>query len=164
MRAVRALAAVLALGALAGCGVDRTDAIDFGRPATGVKRPGAPVNQVRLYWAYPGGVFGVSRTTAGRLGAEDAVPLLLAGPSEAERLRGFYSEVPKTGPVSVVTSGDRVLIRMTADPTRFTPNARVQLVCTAAHSAMPGNPPAGEVKVTLSGAGRTLSGETCDKD
>ncbi|WP_171168951.1 GerMN domain-containing protein [Streptomyces sp. I05A-00742] len=167
MRARRGLAAVLLLGTLAGCGIEPTEVIEFGQPATGVKRPGGPGWQARLYFAAVSDVIGVPRPADGPVGAEDAVRLLLDGPNEAEGIRGLYSEVPrKPGPgtdVVVTTGQGRVDIRLPVDVTGLTRIARNQLVCTAAHNEVPGAVPWNRVKVTLSGGGKKLNGLECDR-
>ncbi|MEV4440736.1 hypothetical protein AB0K09_17275 [Streptomyces sp. NPDC049577] len=159
-----ALLALAALVTLSGCGIEPSEVVEVGRPATGVKRPGRPATEARLYFAYPGGLFGVVRPAGGEISAEEAVPLLLQGPNEAERMRGLYSDLPKiaAGKVQVTTATGQVAIRLPVDPTRLPSVGRTQLVCTAAHNAVPGDLPPDEVKVQLSGAGRTLSDQTCD--
>lgn len=173
MRARRALAALTLCGAFAwtltACGIESTEVIEVGQPATGAKRPGMPVKEARLYFGFPGGgVLGVSRPAGDEVTAEEAIPLLLEGPNEAERMRGLYSEMPrlpkKDSRVDVVTSHGRVTIQMPVDPTRISPVARRQLVCTAAHNSVPGNLPADEVKVDLAGAGRTMTDQICDNN
>ncbi|MEU1309398.1 hypothetical protein ABZ419_10955 [Streptomyces cinnamoneus] len=167
MRTRRTVAAVALAGALAGllagCGIEPTEVIEVGRPAQGAKRPGAPVKEARLYFGYPGGLQPVSRPAQGEVSAEEAVPLLLAGPNEAERFRGLYSELPRSGGrVEVISGQGTVTIQLPLDVTRLTATARSQLVCTAAHNGVPGDLPAEEVKVTLAGGGRKLSDQVCD--
>ncbi|MEV4867882.1 hypothetical protein [Streptomyces syringium] len=164
MRIRRAAAAATLFGlltTLAGCGIEPTEVIDVGYPATGAKRPGVPATQAVLYFAYPGGVVPVSRPAGDAVSAEDAVPLLLKGPNEPERLRGYYSELPKVGGVDVITSTDRVVIRLGTDVSRLTRTARNQLVCTAAHNGVPGKLPADEVKVSLVGGGKSVTDQVC---
>ncbi|KNB53780.1 hypothetical protein [Streptomyces caatingaensis] len=167
MRTRRLLAVVPLLGLLAGCGIERTEVIDFGLPATGVKRPGDPGYRARLYFAVVNGaVFGLPRPADGPVDAEQAVRLMLAGPNDAERARGFFSEVMmKPGPsgagVSVTVSRGQVAIRLPFDVGQLTRPARTQLVCTAAHNEVPGNVPAADVKVTLAGGGKRLPDLRC---
>ncbi|MEU4211642.1 hypothetical protein AB0F13_16845 [Streptomyces sp. NPDC026206] len=167
MNVRRVVAAVVLSGALAGvlagCGVEPTGVIEVGRPAQGAKRPGVPVKEARLYFGYPGGLQAVSRPAGGEVSAEEAVPLLLAGPNEPERIRGLYSELPRFGGrIEVVTGQGTVTIQLPLDVTRLSPTARSQLVCTAAHNGVPGDLPAEEVKVVLSGGGKKLADQTCD--
>ncbi|GHF29394.1 lipoprotein [Streptomyces mashuensis] len=168
MRARRAVAAAALAGALAGvlagCGVEPTDVVEVGRPAQGAKRPGAPVKEARLYFGYPGGLIPVSRPADAEVTAEEAVPLLLLGPNEPEKIRGLYSELPRMAGRTVVTTGEgTVLIQLPLDVTRLTPTARNQLVCTAAHNGVPGDLPPEEVRVTLSGGGRKVPDQLCDR-
>ncbi|MEU5053015.1 hypothetical protein [Streptomyces sp. NPDC021096] len=167
MRARRVVAAVTLAGALAGvlagCGIEPSGVIEVGLPAQGAKRPGAPVKEARLYFGYPGGLQPVSRPAEQEVSAEEAVPLLLAGPNEAEKIRGLYSELPRpAGRVEVFTGQGSVTIQLPLDVTRLSAIARSQLVCTAAHSAVPGDLPAEEVKVVLTGGGKKLADQVCD--
>ncbi|GAA2926625.1 lipoprotein [Streptomyces thioluteus] len=167
----RALVAALLLGALAplaGCGIERTEVIEFGQPATGVKRPGEPGWQARLYFAIANGVVvGVTRPADGPVSAESAVELMLAGPNDAERARSYFSEVVmKSGPgtgVSVAAERGRVTIQLPLDVSKLTRPARTQLVCTAAHNEVPGGLRWTDVKVTLAGGGKKLPDLVCDR-
>ncbi len=166
--AVAALGALAALAApaLAGCGIEPTEVIEVGQPAQGAKRPGVPVTEARLYFAFPGGLEPRSRPAGGVVSAEMAVPLLLQGPNEAERAQGLYSELPRMRPggVEVVTGEGTVTIRLSIDPTRLSPIARNQLVCTASHNGVPGDPRPEDVRVDLTGAGKDLKGLVCDSE
>ncbi|MEV4435781.1 hypothetical protein [Streptomyces sp. NPDC049555] len=167
-RTWRRVAAALALsaaaaGPLAGCGIEPTDVVEVGQPAQGAKRPGAPVEEARLYFGFPGGLEPRSRPASGQVSAEMAIPLLLQGPNEPEMAQGLYTELPKMRQeaVEVVSAEGTVTIRLPLDPTRFTVLARNQLVCTASHNGVPGNPRPEEVKVTLLGAGKTMKDLVC---
>ncbi|MFI0740719.1 hypothetical protein ACH4PU_21905 [Streptomyces sp. NPDC021100] len=165
MRARRASAAVLLLGTLAGCGIEPTEVIEFGQPATGVHQPGAPGWEARLYFAVVTGVIGTPRPADGPVTAEDAVRLMLRGPNEAERTRGLYSDIgvrPEAG-VHVTTAPGLVEIALPLDVSRISRTARTQLVCTAAHNQVPGGLPWNRVRVTLSGEGKRLDGLECDR-
>ncbi|MGK5640024.1 hypothetical protein ACSNOK_17155 [Streptomyces sp. URMC 126] len=163
MRARRALAATLLLGTLAGCGIEPTEVIEFGQPATGVRPSGQPAWQTRLFFAVVTGVTSVSRPADGPVTAEDAVRLMLQGPNEAERARGIYSEIGMRSGVRVTTAPGRVDITLPTDVTRITRIARTQLVCTAAHNQVPGGLPWNRVKVTLTGGGKRLDALECDR-
>ncbi|MFI9201470.1 hypothetical protein [Streptomyces sp. NPDC053048] len=168
MRIRRAAVAGLLLGALAaslaGCGIEPTEVVEVGQPAQGVKRPGVTTPEVQLYFGFPGGVQMVPRPAEAAVTAEEAVLLLMAGPNEAEKMRGLYSELPRTGGRLVVTPAqDRVTVSLPLDVTRLSPLARVQLVCTAAHNGVPEGLRPEEVRVDLTGAGKKVPGLLCDK-
>ncbi|MFI1970932.1 hypothetical protein [Streptomyces cinnamoneus] len=170
MRARRAAGALALCGALvaglAACGIEPTEVVEVGRPAQGVKRPGEPVKEARLYFAFPGlagGLQPVSRPAREGVSAEEAVLLLLHGPNEAERMRGLFSEVPKSGGrIEVGTAQGRVTIQLPLDVARLTVTARRQLVCTAAHNRVPGGLPPERIEVDLVGGGRKVTGQTCE--
>lgn len=153
------------LGTLAGCGIEPTDVVEVGLPATGVKRPGALVEDTVLYFAVQpgGGVLPVHRPAGGEVTAEEAVQLLMKGSNDAERMRGLYSELPRdVRAMEVDTERGKVRIRLSADPARLSPLARTQVVCTAVHNAVPGDLPPEEVKVDLSGtSGKPMPDQTC---
>ncbi|MEU8545865.1 hypothetical protein [Streptomyces roseoverticillatus] len=160
-----ALTAAL-LTALAGCGVTTTDVIDVGQPATGAKRQGE-VNaaEAKLYFMSPTGVTQVTRQAKAKLGAEDAIVLLLEGPDEDQRIRGLYTDVPKMkGEVHVTTGTLRVSIQMPYNVLRLSPVARSQFVCTAAANEVPRGRQIHDVKVELSGGGLVISDLVCDSN
>ncbi|GAA0399148.1 hypothetical protein [Streptomyces luteireticuli] len=159
----RVLAAVALLGLLTGCGIERTEAIDFGLPATGAKRPGERGWSARLYFAVANNVVGASRPADGPVSAEDAVKLMLQGPNEPERARQFVSEVMLKSGVSVTAARGQVSIRLPLDVSKLTRTARTQLVCTAAHNEVPGASRWQDVKVTLVGDGKKLPDLVCDR-
>ncbi|MBT2387625.1 hypothetical protein [Streptomyces sp. ISL-11] len=165
MTARRTALAALLLATLAGCGVTTTDVIDVGQPAGGAKRQGA-IDDVRLYFMSPTGVKPRPRSAKTKLGAEDAIALLLDGPDEAERLQGLYSDVPKmsTDKVHVTTGTLRVSVQLPFNVLRLTPVARSQFVCTAADNEAPRGRPVHDVKVELSGGGFVISDLVCDSN
>ncbi|MEU1373782.1 hypothetical protein ABZ442_08970 [Streptomyces triculaminicus] len=168
MRARRAATAALLLGSLAAplaaCGIEPTEVVEVGQPAQGVRRPGVKTPEVRLYFGFPGGVQMVNRPADAEVSAEEAVPLLLAGPNEAEKMRGLYSELPRIGGrFEVVSAVGRVTVSLPLDVTRLSPVARVQLVCTAAHNTVPGGLRPEQVRVDLAGAGKKIPDLLCDK-
>ncbi|MFE5867239.1 hypothetical protein ACFQ6V_01155 [Streptomyces roseifaciens] len=165
-RVRRAAPAALLAAALTGCGVTTTDVIDVGQPATGAKRQGE-VNsaEARLFFMSPTGVTSVTRPAKAKLGAEDAVALLLQGPNEEERVRGLYSDVPKmNGEVHVTTGTLRVSIQMPFNVLRLTPVSRSQFVCTAAANEVPRGRQIHDVKVELSGGGYVITDLVCDSN
>ncbi|MEV5376312.1 hypothetical protein B7P34_34045 [Streptosporangium nondiastaticum] len=159
-----AVAAAL-LTALAGCGVTTTDVIDVGQPATGAKRQGEVAAEAKLYFMSPTGVTQVTRPAKAKLGAEDAIVLLLEGPDEDQRIRGLYTDVPKMkGEVHVTTGTLRVGIQMPYNVLRLSPVARSQFVCTAAANEVPRGRQIHDVKVELSGGGVVISDLVCDSN
>ncbi|MEU7169439.1 GerMN domain-containing protein [Streptomyces morookaense] len=168
MRARRAMTvsagSAALLGVLAGCGIEPTDVVEVGLPATGVKRPGTRVEDAILYFAsQPGGVLPLHRPAGGEVTAEEAVQLLMKGPNDAERMRGLYSELPRdVRVVAIATEQGKVKIRLSGDAGRLSPVARQQVVCTAVHNAVPGDLPPEEVTVDLSGtSGKPMPDQTC---
>ncbi|MGW1200071.1 GerMN domain-containing protein [Streptomyces sp. NPDC002536] len=152
------------LGTLAGCGIEPTDVVEVGLPATGVKRPGARVEDAVLYFAsQPGGILPLHRPAGGEVTAEEAVQLLMKGPNDAERMRGLYSELPRdVRVVTIATERGKVTVRLSTDLGRLSPLARAQVVCTAVHNAVPGDLPPEDVKVDLSGtSGKPMPDQTC---
>ncbi|MBB5118803.1 hypothetical protein [Streptomyces eurocidicus] len=168
MRAGRTAPAALLLAAtLAGCGVTSTDVIDVGQPASGAKRPGAVQEKgARIYLMSPTGVKSVPREAKTKLGAEDAVALLLNGPEEYERVRGLYSDLPRmrADQVHVTTGTLRVSVQMPFNVLRLSPVARSQFVCTAADNETPRGRQVHDVKVELSGGGYVISDLVCDSN
>ncbi|MFD0381786.1 hypothetical protein ACFQ2B_03285 [Streptomyces stramineus] len=159
-------AAALLLTTLAGCGVTTTDVIDAGLPATGARRPGAAnVFDVRLYFMSPSGITSSPREAGAKVGAEEAVNLLLQGTNSAEQVRGLYSDLPKmNGEVHVTTGTMRVGIQLPLNVTRLSPIARSQLVCTAANAEVPRGRALHDVKVELSGGSYVISDMVCDSN
>ncbi|MCD9141179.1 GerMN domain-containing protein [Streptomyces albireticuli] len=162
-----ALAALLLTGTLAGCGVTSTDVIEVGQPASGAKRPGTTQEKgARIYLMSPTGVKSVPRDAKTKLGAEDAVALLLNGPEPDERVRGLYSDLPRmrADQVHVTTGTLRVSVQMPFNVLRLSPVARSQFVCTAADNETPPRRQIHDVKVELSGGGYTISDLVCDSN
>ncbi|GAA0365415.1 hypothetical protein [Streptomyces blastmyceticus] len=161
-----AAAAALLLTTLAGCGVTTTDAIDAGQPATGAKKKGITnTHEVRLYFMTPTGIASSGRDAADKVGAEDAIALLLKGTNSAEQARGFYSDLPKlNGEVHVTTGTMRVGIQLPYNVLRLSLVARSQLVCTAASAEVPRGRAVQDVKVELSGGNYVVSDLVCDNN
>ncbi|ARZ66458.1 GerMN domain-containing protein [Streptomyces sp. HU2014] len=162
-----ALAALLLTGTLAGCGVTSTDVIDVGQPASGAKRPGTTQEKgARIYLMSPTGVKSVPRDAKTKLGAEDAVALLLNGPETDERVRGLYTDLPRmrADQVHVTTGTLRVSVQMPINVLKLSLAARSQLVCTAADNETPRRRQVHDVKVELSGGGYVISDLVCDSN
>ncbi|WP_405683332.1 hypothetical protein [Streptomyces sp. NBC_00057] len=145
MRRVRAFGALLPLVLLAnGCGIQATDVVEVGDPATVDVAPGS--QGTLLYF--------VSSSSANRLmpvvrpiegegdssdtghvwrGSDKAVAMLFDGPTLAEAEAGLRTELPDIRPVSSLALGpDGVLVRVNTAVTELSEVARQQLICTAA--------------------------------
>ncbi|MGW1075892.1 hypothetical protein [Streptomyces sp. NPDC002537] len=165
MRKHRAVGAALLAATLAGCGVTTTGVIDVGEPATGARRQQANVHYVQLYFMTPTGIVSSPREAGEKVGAEDAIALLLKGTNQPEKERGFYSDLPKlNGEVHVTTGTMRVGIQLPNNVLKLSPVARSQLVCTAATAEVPPGRQIHDVKVELSGGGYVSSDLVCDNN
>ncbi|AIJ11355.1 GerMN domain-containing protein [Streptomyces lividans] len=155
-RAALALAVLLAAGT-AGCGIGTTGPVQAGAPASGVQRPGDEAGTVRLYFAGPYGTRPVTRRTDAPLAPQQALDLLLDGPTPAERERGLTTHVESraAGRLTATTSEGAVDVvvplRVSAGDLDVT--AVSQLVCTAAHADVPGGRPAERVDVRIHESG-----------
>ncbi|QHC24479.1 hypothetical protein [Streptomyces sp. GS7] len=155
------LGAVLA-GVLAGCGIEPTDVIDAGEPATGVKSPGRPADNVQLFFYGPSGLRSATRPAKAPVDPGEAIQLLMQGPNHAERMRGLSSVVPKfPGPVTADTGPGTVVITLPVNAKLLDPASMNQLVCTAANARVPGNKPPGQVVVTLVGGSVRVGPMVC---
>ncbi|MCK7622778.1 hypothetical protein MUU72_06615 [Streptomyces sp. RS10V-4] len=156
-----ALAGALAV-ALAGCGVEPTDVIDAGEPASGLRAPGKPPADVQLYFYGPDGLHPATRRAKEPLDPQAAIDLLAQGPNHAERMRGLSSVVPKfPGPLTATTGPGRVVIDLPVNAKLLDPASLNQLVCTAANARVPGDKPPGQVSVTLVGGGVRVGPMVC---
>ncbi|WP_328886188.1 hypothetical protein [Streptomyces sp. NBC_00316] len=162
MRRLRALGVLLPFVLLAaGCGIQSTDVVEVGDPATAEVVPGRNQGTL-LYFISPSardGVLPVVRV-AGRpeesasSGTGDAkqrpvelLALLFNGPSPAERKAGLRTELPMlSGEMSLDVDPDRVRVRLPSPVTKLSGLARRQLICTLAHA--PGTEPGADVMVS----------------
>ncbi|MFF2409659.1 hypothetical protein [Streptomyces sp. NPDC058092] len=174
MRRVRAFGALLPLVLLAnGCGIQATDVVEVGDPATVDVAPGS--QGTLLYF--------VSSSSANRLmpvvrqidltaqgevdaggavpvwrGSDKAVAMLFAGPTEAEAEAGLRTELPDISAVSSVTlEPDGVRVRVNTDVTELSEVARQQLICTAAQARTADRYAA----VTVTGTGGVIGPARC---
>ncbi|XKK61085.1 hypothetical protein HFP71_36520 [Streptomyces sp. ARC32] len=151
-RAAVALTALLATVAT-GCGIGTTGPVRAGPPASGVQRPGTEASTVRLYFAGPYGTRPVTRPTDAPLTPQQALDLLLDGPTPAERERGLTTHVePEAAGRLTATAGEGavdVVVPGQVSSGQLDVTAVGQLVCTAAHAEVPGDLPAGEVDVRI---------------
>ncbi|MER7986001.1 hypothetical protein ABTY53_10415 [Streptomyces noursei] len=147
---------------LAGCGIEPTDVIDAGEPATGVRAPGKPTANVQLFFYGADGLHPATRPAREPLDPQAAVDLLVKGPNHAERMRGLSSVVPKfPAPLTATSSAGQVVITLPVNAKLLDPASLNQLVCTAANARVPGNRPPGQVTVTLVGAGVRVGPMVC---
>ncbi len=155
----RVLAAGLAsLVAVAGCGVQPSDAIPAGDPPSGAV---ARTTTLTLYLVKNGRLSAVTRRPSGRpLSPADTLALLAAGPSGEEQAHGLTTDVPpEAGPFSVTAepTGHMVVTLSTAVRDLST-LAVEQIVCTAAATT-----PESPVEVTVVGAGQSVGPRNCPR-
>ncbi|GGX21698.1 lipoprotein [Streptomyces malachitofuscus] len=147
------LAALLAVAVAAtGCGIGPSGPERAGAPASGIQRPGAEDRSVRLYFTGPYGIRAVTRPAERSLTPQQALDLLLKGPTPAEKERGLTSEVPPmeglltatatTGAVDLVVPG-------AVGTGELDVTAISQLTCTAAHAEVPGGRAATDVDIRI---------------
>ncbi|POX42593.1 hypothetical protein C3486_04775 [Streptomyces sp. Ru73] len=159
--AAAALAALLAC-ALAGCGIEPSDVIDAGEPATGLKSDGQAPADVELFFLASTGLRAAARSAERPATPQRAVDLLLAGPNAAERQRGLTTALPDLhDKVTVAPSGGRITITVPIDPERLDQPAVSQLVCTAANGQVPGGRQPEEIAVTVRGKGVEVGPLAC---
>lgn len=127
------LSALVAL-LLTGCGISSTGPEGAGDPAVGANRSGAPTHDARLLFVGPYGLRYAARVAGSPVGPQEAVDLLLEGPTEAERRRGLVTLVPPMkGEVTATRAApDRVELYLPVPVARLEQAAVSQLACTAA--------------------------------
>ncbi|MEV0598600.1 hypothetical protein AB0I82_04755 [Streptomyces sp. NPDC050315] len=151
-RAAVAVAALLVGATLAGCGIEPSDVIDAGEPATGLKSDGQAPADVQLFFLASTGLRSAARSADRPATPQRAVDLLLTGPNAAERQRGLTTALPDLrGRVTVTEHAGRLTVTMPTDPEKLDQPALGQLVCTAANGQVPGDRPPEEVPVTVRG-------------
>ncbi|WP_255311966.1 hypothetical protein [Streptomyces sp. PTY087I2] len=150
---VRAAATVV-LTALtaAGCGITSTAPTPAGAPASGIQRPGTEARTVKLYFTGPYGIRAVNRPTDRPLSPQQALDLLLEGPTTAERDRGLVTQVPSMAGQLTANAADGAVdlyVPHTVSSGDLDVTAVTQLACTAAHAHVPGNRPATQVDIHI---------------
>ncbi|MGW1976608.1 GerMN domain-containing protein [Streptomyces sp. NPDC001889] len=151
-RALRTCAASLLIAVATGCGISTAGPVRAGAPASGIPQPGTESSSVRIYFADPYGVRAVTRPTERPLNPQQALDLLLKGPTAAERERGLSTQVPPTaGRLTATTTTGTVDISIPLQvATGELDFAAVsQIVCTAAHAQVPGDRPATQVHIRI---------------
>ncbi|ANW17020.1 GerMN domain-containing protein [Streptomyces clavuligerus] len=150
--ALRSCAAALLVAAATGCGISATGPVQAGAPASGIPQPGTENSSVRIYFSSPYGPRAVTRPTDRALDPQQALDLLLKGPTPAERERGLATQVPSMGGrlTATTTTGTvdvSIPLQVAADDLDVT--AVSQIVCTAAHAQVPGDRPATQVHIRI---------------
>ncbi|MFE5616373.1 hypothetical protein [Streptomyces sp. NPDC056470] len=185
MRRAAVLGAALLTGALAltGCGIQQSDVVEAGGPATIAVAPGEVGRLLLFYVDVDGRLTPAARPLDPRLmlreqahprglgvAAPPALAALLRGPNADERAAGLSTRLPEQawatgdgGPlvnVEIDEDGERRL-RVSVDfPLGDLDGAAArQLVCTAAYAEETD----GRIAVVLSGPGGVRPAETCDE-
>ncbi|MFF8605761.1 hypothetical protein ACF06X_07465 [Streptomyces sp. NPDC015346] len=146
------LAAAIAVLTAAGCGITPTGPTPAGAPASGIQQPGTEARRVQLYFAGPYGLRAVNRPTDRPLSPQQALDLLLEGPTPAERERGLITRVPPmAGQLTATTTEGAVdlYVPRTVSSGDLDVTAVAQLACTAAHAQVPGDRPASQVDIRI---------------
>ncbi|MEV3874298.1 hypothetical protein [Streptomyces sp. NPDC049906] len=173
-RAGRAWAGGAGLLALVGCGVQATDVIEAGGPATVYVAPGQD-NWLLLFFRGPNGeLVPVARSTtdwgvgptgpqAERKRATGAILDLLRGPTEEERAAGLRTALPRPGSGAVNAApgrGDVTEVYLSLPLETLDDTAVEQLICTVAYAEHP----TGVGRVALRGPDVTLAAAPCGID
>ncbi|MEU8989375.1 hypothetical protein AB0C98_23550 [Streptomyces sp. NPDC048558] len=175
-----ALAVAATAPLLGGCGIQETDVIEAGGPASFQAFLNRDFDMLLFFRAPDGGLSPVIRTTepsnayvepdsedqnpgdtAGPVPTEKVVQALLGGPGKDDRAAGLSSSLPAARPGGTVvvgrSAGDEVRIRLPIPLRGLDSTALRQLTCTIAYS----RDADGKVTVQLTGQdGATRSG-TC---
>ncbi|MEV5598518.1 hypothetical protein [Streptomyces sp. NPDC052496] len=135
---------------LTGCGIAPTGYVQAGAPAQGIRQPGTDTYTARIFFLSPLGVHAAARPADGPVGPQEALDLLVKGPTAAEQARGLVSVVPPMpGRLTAVASTGAVSVHLPLPVARMEAAAVHQIACTAAHAAIPGGRPATEVDVRM---------------
>ncbi|OIJ98564.1 hypothetical protein [Streptomyces colonosanans] len=171
----RAVAAcVTAAALLTGCGVQQTDVIEAGGPATIGVFP-APENRMVLFFLSPQGrptpVMRRVGTNLDPKGGADYPPAgagpvdrgkvvaaLFAGPWANEREAGLHTELPPqlNGPVGITATSGKLILRLPLAVRPLKAAAVRQVVCTVAFAGGDGG-----AEVTIMGPDGTLPAAHC---
>lgn len=147
-----AAGSLASLLAATGCGIGPTGPVHAGAPASGIQRPGTEARTVRLYFGGPYGVQSVTRPADRPLSPQQALDLLLEGPTQAERDRGLMTRVPPMdGQLRATTSTGAVdvFVPVEVSTGELDVTAVSQLACTAAHAEVPGDRTAAQVDIRV---------------
>ncbi|WP_020553485.1 sensor histidine kinase [Embleya scabrispora] len=145
---VAALVALAAAVPAAGCGIPSTAPHGAGPPAAGVPQPGTAAHRARLFFLTPFGIRPVTRPADRTVDPDQAIALLLEGPTEAERRQGLTTALPDlAGRVGVDTGDGQVTFTLPVNVAKLPTESISQLACTAANALVPGGRPATEVDI-----------------
>ncbi|MEU6709876.1 hypothetical protein ABZ897_00235 [Nonomuraea sp. NPDC046802] len=158
----RVLAAgLVSLVAVAGCGVQPSDAIRVGDPPSGRVAPTiASATKTTLFLVKNGRLSAVTRTSDRPLFKADRLALLAAGPTEREQAQGLTTDVPpEAGPFSVTAMPDgHMAVTLSTPAGELSTLAIEQIVCTAAATTQES-----PVQVTVVGAGQSVDPRNCPR-
>ncbi|MFG2720924.1 hypothetical protein ACGFW5_21880 [Streptomyces sp. NPDC048416] len=144
-RLLAALALLPAALLAAGCGIQSTDVIAVGDPASAEAMPPSNDGTV-LYFVGPDGLMPVVREGVPR----SPLLLLFAGPDADERAAGLRTELPSgIGALKLSMDAGGMTVMIGHDVSGLTALAQRQIACTALRSAPPGR----DRKVTIRGTG-----------
>ena len=149
-------AGLLALVAVAGCGVQPSGVSTGDAPPSGAVARAT----ITLYLVAGGRLSPVTRPGGPPLSAADTLGLLAAGPSAGERARGLGTALPPdAGTFSVAADPAGDLVVTPSRPAGALSGLAVeQIACTAA-AAMPHDP----VWITVAGTGRRVDRHACPR-
>ncbi|MFI0257565.1 hypothetical protein ACH4OW_00775 [Streptomyces sp. NPDC017056] len=142
--------AALLLSLLAGCGITPTGYVQAGAPAQGVPQPGSSAYTARIFFLSPVGIHAAARPADGPVAPQEALDMLVKGPTAAERARGLVSALPPLpGRLTAVPASGAVSVFLPVPVSRMEATAVHQIACTAANADLPGDRPATEVDVRM---------------
>ncbi|TMR11427.1 hypothetical protein ETD86_35765 [Nonomuraea turkmeniaca] len=150
-------AGLVSLVAVAGCGVQPSDAIRAGEPPSGRV---APTTTITLYLVKNGRLSTVTRPNDRPMFLADTLALLADEPTAGEQAHGFTTDVPpEAGPFSVTAKpAGRLVVTLSTPATELSTLAVEQIVCTAAAAA-----PESITQVTVVGAGHGVGPRSCPR-
>ncbi|MFF3981688.1 hypothetical protein [Streptomyces sp. NPDC001828] len=156
LRALAALALLPAGLLAAGCGIQSTDVVAVGDPASAQAMP-PPEGATVLYFVGADGLLPVVRSGASR----PLLPLLFAGPDEDERAAGLRSELPPLrGALRMEVQEGGVTVVLGQDVSGLSRLAQRQIACTALQAAARG--PRLKATILGNGAPSSLSPLACE--
>ncbi|MFF5477156.1 hypothetical protein ACFY5C_07415 [Streptomyces sp. NPDC012935] len=168
-----AIAVAATVPLVGGCGIQETDVIEAGGPASFQAFLNRDYDMLLFFRSPDGGLTPVIRTTeppaeernlsetAGPVPTEKVVLALLGGPRDEDRAAGLSTALPATGPGATVevdvTPGGKVATRLPLALNGLSSTALRQLTCTIAYS----QDADGKVAVQLTGQDGASRSGTC---